>query len=131
MIVADTSVWVDYLRDTPSREAELLDRLIEREDIAVPDLVLCEVLKGVPTERLALRTEELLREFLVVPTLDDALAAEAARHLRDLRGRGVTIRKTIDLLIGTLCIRRRWPLLHRDRDFDPMEAHLGLRVVRP
>ena len=31
--------------------------------------------------------------------------------------------------VGTFCIERSHPLLHHDRDFDPMAARLGLQVV--
>jgi predicted nucleic acid-binding protein len=41
----------------------------------------------------------------------------------------VTIRKTIDLIIGTFCIERGHTLLHDDRDFEPMIRHLGLRAL--
>jgi len=88
------------------------------------------VLQGVADARQARRTEALLREFLVLPMVDDGLAVQAAENFRRLRALGVTIRKTMDLLIGTFCIRHGHQLLHRDRDFDPMEAHLGLRVLR-
>jgi predicted nucleic acid-binding protein len=46
-----------------------------------------------------------------------------------LRKRGITVRKTIDLLIGTWCIENRRPLLHNDSDFRPMARHLGLIEV--
>jgi predicted nucleic acid-binding protein len=129
MIVVDTSVWVDYLRDIPSPEAILLDDLFDRERLIVGDLILCEVLSGVPGDAVARRTESLLREFRVERMVDDALAVEAARHFRALRRQGITIRKTMDLLIGSWCIRHRHRLLHRDRDFDAMERHLGLDVL--
>jgi predicted nucleic acid-binding protein len=57
------------------------------------------------------------------------LALEAADRYRALRRRGVTVRKTIDLMIGTYCIVRDCVLLHSDRDFDPMTRHLGLRTL--
>ena len=57
------------------------------------------------------------------------IAALAARNYRLLRARGITIRKTVDLLIGTWCIAHAVPLLHTDRDFVPMQEHLGLIVV--
>jgi hypothetical protein len=129
LIVVDTSVWVDFLRDVPSPEAELLDRILPERRIVVGDLVLCEVLMGLPNERQAARTEELLRDFLVLPMTNDLLASKAAGHFRSLRARGVTVRKTIDLLIGTFCLHHGHQLLHRDRDFDAMETHLGLRVL--
>jgi len=60
----------------------------------------------------------------------EAIAVAAARNYRSLRRRGITIRKTIDLLIGTWCIESGRPLLHNDRDFHPMARHLGLIEVR-
>jgi predicted nucleic acid-binding protein len=129
VIVVDTSVWVDFLRDVPSPEAELLDRILPERRIVVGDLILCEVLMGVPNERQATRTEELLRDFLILPMTNDLLASQAGRHFRTLRAKGVTVRKTIDLLIGTFCLHHGHQLLHRDRDFDAMEQHLGLRVL--
>jgi predicted nucleic acid-binding protein len=59
------------------------------------------------------------------------LALAASDNYRFLRKRGITIRKTIDCLIATFCIREGHALLHRDRDFDPFEEHLGLKVVHP
>jgi predicted nucleic acid-binding protein len=49
------------------------------------------------------------------------VAREAAKNYRLLRGQGHTVRKTVDCLIATLCIRAGHSLLHRDRDFDPFE----------
>jgi predicted nucleic acid-binding protein len=59
----------------------------------------------------------------------EALAIEAARGNRLLRDRGVTLRKTIDLIIGAFCIAHGHALLHDDRDFDPMARFLGLKIV--
>lgn len=72
-----------------------------------------------------------MRRGPVVPMVNDALATQAAANDRHLRARGITIRKTINLLIGTFCIAENPALLHRDRDDDAMEQHLGLRVVHP
>jgi len=48
--------------------------------------------------------------------LDDAIAVQTARYYRVLRTRGVTVRRTIDMIIGTFCIAGRHALLHDDRD---------------
>jgi len=42
----------------------------------------------------------------------------------------VTVRKTIDIIIGTFCIHHNLPLLHDDRDFDPLTKHLKLKAVQ-
>ncbi len=46
------------------------------------------------------------------------MAVKAAQNFRTLRRRGITIRKTIDVLIATFCIEYGFELLHNDRDFD-------------
>jgi predicted nucleic acid-binding protein len=58
-----------------------------------------------------------------------ALALESAMNYRFLRRKGVTLRKTIDVIIGTFCIHHRLTLLHDDRDFDPMVTFLGLEII--
>jgi predicted nucleic acid-binding protein len=54
---------------------------------------------------------------------------KTAANYRFLRRQGVTVRKTIDLIIGTFCIECGHTLLHNDRDFEPMENLLGLQTV--
>ncbi|MDX2144307.1 MAG: PIN domain nuclease [Rhodospirillaceae bacterium] len=129
MIVVDSSVWIDYLNDVDTRQTLDLDDLIDREPLIVGDLILCEVLQGLRTEAEARAVEQMLRRFNVVSLLDDALAVQAAANYRALRQRGITVRKTIDLIIGTFCIENDHVLLHADRDFEPLRKHLGLRTI--
>jgi predicted nucleic acid-binding protein len=56
------------------------------------------------------------------------VALAAADGYRLLRRRGITVRKTIDMIIAAWCIRNNVPLLHSDRDFDVIERELGLVV---
>ena len=129
MIVVDSSVWIDFLNGIRSPQvAYLFDRLGE-EPVLVGDLILLEVLQGVASEREAARVEAALRRFDVEPMLDPDLAVVAAAHYRTLRRLGVTIGKTIDLVIGTFCITRGHALLTADRDFLPMAKHLGLQLI--
>jgi hypothetical protein len=100
------------------------------DEIIVGDLMLCEILQSLDSERAARDVEALLRRFEIVPMAGEAIASIAARNFRSLRRRGITVRKTIDLLIGTWCIENRRPLLHNDGDFHPMARHLGLIELR-
>jgi predicted nucleic acid-binding protein len=106
MVIVDTTVWVDYLNDVTTAETEWLDSDAAR------------VLRD-------------LRRFQAFETGGVELATAAARNYRLLRARGRTVRKTIDCLIATFCIREGHSLLHCDRDFDPFEQLLGLAVVHP
>jgi len=40
----------------------------------------------------------------------------------------MSIRKTVDMLIGSWCIEHEVELLHNDKDFDRMAGELPLRV---
>lgn len=131
MDAVDTTVWVDYFRGTSNAETDYLDRALFRGPIALLDLVACEVLQGVrtPTEH-----EAVLRLFSKLTVISSAglpYAIAASDNFRLLRSRGITVRKTIDCLIATQCIQGGHALLHRDRDFDPFEQYLGLRVIHP
>jgi hypothetical protein len=127
MILVDSSVWVDYLRDLETPQTLRLEALLERETLAVGDLVLAEVLQGCTTERAFNAALALLSRLELVTIGGRAVAIEAALNFRKLRAKGITIRKTIDTLIATRCIRDGIPLLYSDRDFDPFVEHLGLR----
>jgi hypothetical protein len=97
----------------------------------VLDLIVCEVLQGIREETLAASIERQVLKLHLFETGGIDLAREAARNYRMIRRRGQTVRKTIDCLIATFCIREGHSLLHRDRDFDPFEHYLQLSVVHP
>jgi predicted nucleic acid-binding protein len=129
VIVVDSSVWIDFFKGRSTPHVARLRALLGTSEIIVGDLMLCEVLQGLEDERAAREVESLLRRFEIAPMVGDVIAVKAARNFRLLRGRGITVRKTIDLLIGTWCIEHRRPLLHNDSDFRPMARHLGLIEV--
>jgi predicted nucleic acid-binding protein len=131
MIIVDTTVWVDYLRGTPSPHAEWLESNLAVERLGLTDLILCEVLQGVGTDALFAAVHEELLRFEVHETGTVELAIAAAANYRRLRAAGRTVRRTIDCLIATFCLVEGYSLLHSDRDYDPFEAHLGLKVVHP
>ena len=55
-------------------------------------------------------------------------AVQCVDNYRLLRKKGVTVRKTIDVIIATYCVTNNLPLLHSDKDFNPIEKHLNLKV---
>jgi predicted nucleic acid-binding protein len=131
MVVVDTTVWVDYLQGARNAETDWLDQELDRQRLALTDVIFCEVLQGLSDDTIAKEVEHLLLRFEVFAPGGVDLAREAARNYRTLRRRGRTVRKTIDCLIATFCIREGHSLLHRDRDFDPFEEFLELSVVHP
>jgi predicted nucleic acid-binding protein len=129
MIVVDSAVWIDFFKGQMTPATTHLAQLLGHEQILVGDLILCEVLRGARSDKSARDFELTMRKCELVEMSGPKLAVEAAARYRRLRATGITVRKTVDLLIGTYCILHRHTLLHSDRDFDPMEQHLGLQVV--
>lgn len=129
MIVVDTSVWIAHLRDVATEPVRKLRALGDLASLLVGDLILLEVLQGARSPADAMNLEREMRQFEIVSMLSPDLAVEAAANYRLLRSRGVTPRKTADLIIGTFCIEHGHTLLHDDRDFEPMRTHLGLQVL--
>ena len=131
MIIVDTTVWVDYLRGTRTPHADWLEAQLTSERLGLTDLILCEVLQGITTDSQFDAVQEQLLELEVFETGTVGLAVEAALNYRRLRAVGRTVRKTIDCLIATYCLLEGHALLHNDRDYDPFEDVLGLKVVHP
>lgn len=130
MIVVDTSVWIDFFRDTRTWQVEHLAQLIaDDEPVALTDVVLTEILQGLANDREARRVERRLLAFdlLRLEALDDF--RRAASLYRQARAKGVTIRRTLDCLIASVCVRDDVPLLHVDADFDHLASCTDLRVV--
>src|SRR5581483_1132368 len=129
VIVVDTSVWIDFFRDNAIWQVEHLAALItDDEPVALTDIVLTEVLQGLASDRAARRVERRLLVFdvLHLDTLDDL--RRAAALYRRARSRGVTIRRTLDCLIASVCIRDGAGLLHADAVFDQLATCTALRV---
>jgi len=131
VVIVDTTVWVDYFHGVDNSETQWLDTELDRERIGLTDIILCEVLQGVRDDVVAKAVERSLLKLEVFEPGGIALAREAAHNYRALRSRGYAVRKTIDCLIATFCLRGDHSLLHRDRDFDPFEKFLALSVIHP
>jgi len=131
MVIVDTTVWIDYLGGKTNPETMWLEAQAQRERIGLTDMILCEVLQGIRDDRHYAEARDELLNLEVFSTGGLEFAIRAAENYRTLRKKGVTIRRTADCWIATFCIANRHSLLHRDRDFEPFERELGLRVVKP
>jgi predicted nucleic acid-binding protein len=129
VVIVDTTVWVDYLRGKQNPQVDWLYREMDRQRLGLTDLILCEVLQGVREEATFASVLKELGQFEIFETGSVDLAVAAAQNFRKLRQRGLTVRKTIDCLIATFCLREKHVLLHRDRDYEAFEQELGLKAV--
>lgn len=131
MIVADTSVWIDFLRGTNSPQHRTLRGLIEQEeDVSITEIILTEILQGIREDGDFQKVKEFLLEFPVQKPKGTDTYLRAAQVYRDCRKRGKTPRKTVDCLIAAICLENDLALLHKDNDFDIIEVCAGLKVLR-
>ena len=130
MIVADTSVWVNYFNGVQNRQTDILDGLLRTQPILMGDLILTEILQGFGKDQdYQLARRELIR-LPFAEMVGREIALVSAGNYRKLRKQGITIRKTIDVLIATFCIQNNHTILHDDRDYDAMVEPLGLSVYQ-
>ena len=130
MILVDTSVWIDYFNGVQTWQTDTLDAILSEELVLVGDIILAEILQGFDKDSDYKKAEEALEPFECIDLGGKKLAFKTASNFRFLRSKGVTIRKTVDMLIGTWCIESGVALLHNDKDFDRIAIHLPLRVIR-
>jgi predicted nucleic acid-binding protein len=129
VIVVDSSVWIDFFHGVSSLEVERLDGLLGVTPLAIGDLILVEVMQGFRTDQDVATAQQLFRSLALLPMLGGSNAWKAAENVRQLRRKGITVRKTIDGIIATACIEANLPLLFSDRDFQPYVEHLGLELA--
>ncbi len=127
MIFVDSSVWINYFNDISCPEVEKLDALLGITPVATGDLILIEVLQGFRSDRDFKTAQDLLTSLTIFNILDTSLALKSADNFRLLRKKGITIRKTIDVIIATFCIENDLPLLSFDKDFQPFHDYSSLK----
>lgn len=129
MTVVDTSVWIDFFNGIGNEATSKLNRLLGENEVIVGDLILAEVLQGFQKQKDYETAKELFTLIEVEAMVGEQAAIRAADTYRLLRSKGVTVRKTIDVLIASHCIEHGHALLHNDRDFDQIRTILPLQIL--
>ncbi len=129
MILADSSVWIDFFNGRASAETDKLYEILGLEEIVIGDLILAEVLQGFRSDSDYKAAKNVLTSLTVHELLGKDMAIKSANNFRKLRKKGITIRKTADVIIATYCIENKIPLLFSDKDFIPFVDNLRLKSV--
>ena len=129
MIMVDSSVWIDYFTGVASKQTDTLDKTLGQEPVVVGDLILTEVLQGFRRDQDYETVRALFDVLTVFEMLGKKMAIKSAENFRVLRKRGITVRKTADVIIASFCIERKLSLLFSDKDFRPFVKYLGLAEV--
>lgn len=128
MILVDSSVFIDYFNGINNWHTDELNALLGNELIITGDYILAEVLQGFRNDKDYKTAKEIMQSFPCFNICNEELAIKSADNFRYLRTKGITIRKTVDLIIGTFCIENDIELLHNDKDYEPMGQYLNLKI---
>ena len=127
MILVDTSVWIDYFNDITNSATDKLDACLGNEMVAIGDIILLEVLQGFRSDKDYQTAKNLMESLTIYEMLGKQAVYGCAENYRKLRKKGITIRKTTDVIIASFCIKKDLPLLFTDKDFEPFVKNLGLK----
>ena len=129
MVIVDTSAWIEYFRGGLPDIVTKVDRCLERDLVGIGDLIYCELMQGIRSPRERREVASLLQSLPRFDMVGFSIAGKSAANYRLLRSKGVTVRKTIDVLIGTFCAEHGFQLIHYDSDFRLMAKYIGLDVI--
>ena len=127
MILVDSSVWIDFFNGMACAETDKLNEILGLEEVVIGDLILAEVLQGFRSDTDYKAAKNALTSLTVHDLLGKELAIKSANNFRKLRKKGITIRKTADIIIATYCIENKIPLLFTDKGFIPFVENLRLK----
>lgn len=131
MYLVDSSAWIDYINDRPTRATDEVDRLLHEQpdDVVTTEPVIMELLAG-PTHPTQVAALERLANGLPTLRLDPAVDFRAAAAIsRDARRAGTPIRSLVDCLIAAVAVRHGVTLVHKDVDFERIADVTPLRQV--
>jgi len=129
MVIVDTSAWVEYLRGGLATVVRKVDDCLGQDLVGIGDLIYCEVMQGIRSPRQRRQVSSLLLSLPQFEMVGFDIAEKSAKNYRHLRAKGVTVRKTIDVLIGTFCAEHGHQIVHNDSDFTLMAKHIGLDII--
>jgi len=129
MILIASSVWIDYFNGVYNQKTDFLYSNLGKEEFIIGDLIYTEVLQGFSDDRTYQKAKELLDVFPFKIIGGKEIALSSANNYRILRKKGVTIRKTVDVLIATFCIENNISLLQNDKDFEPFIKLFNLQSI--
>jgi predicted nucleic acid-binding protein len=120
MVLVDTSVIVDFLKNRENSQTKKLDDIISRGIMyGITPFVYQELLQGAATEK----EFGILKDYLSTQKFYDVMNGlesfeAAARLFFKCRKSGITVRSTIDFLLVQTALEHGLLLLHNDSDFS-------------
>lgn len=128
IILVDTSAWVNFFKAKETKASLFLKNNLGNMIIATCPVILQEVLQGTVSDRDFRHVNSYFSKLTQFRSDPYELAYDASKLYRELRKKGITIRKPNDCLIAIYAIKNDVRLLHDDRDFGYIAENSNLIV---
>lgn len=129
-VLVDTSAWIEFFRpDGDLRYRSAVSQLIDDNEAALCGMVLSELLKGGRSDKEYRELEDRLSTLLYLET-PETVWKKVGRTASLLLRKGVQV-PTTDLLIATLAIENKIPVLHNDKHFPILARNTELKTIQP
>ncbi len=130
MVLVDTTVWIDFFSGQSFPHVRIFENLIlNRGNICICGVITTEILQGIKNDNEFKKIQDLLKNLIFLPASYHTYLYSAQIY-RELRKKGITIRKTIDCIIAAIAIEHNIQLLHNDKDFVSIERYFSLQVIK-
>ena len=117
MILVDTSVWVEVLRDKKGNVVRAFRERIGTEAYVFSRFTQLELLQGAKDDQEWERIDDYLSTQYYLEATENTWR-EAARIYFELRRKGLALSSPVDACIAQIAIEAKVMLLHRDQDFE-------------
>ena len=129
-VLVDTSVWINFFRGNETKASIYLKNNLASVILATCPIIVQEVLQGISDDKVFHQIQEHFNQFIHLPCSNEyELAVQATNLYRDLRKKGITIRKTNDCTIACYALNNNIPILHDDKDFQSIIENTLLKTV--
>lgn len=116
MVIVDTSVWIEFLRNCDSNISDHLKQLLRSGKVAITGMILAEILQGIknPNEADAVKKSLESLPFIEMQKEMWQLAGETSASLRK---KGITIPLS-DIIIGIIAVEEKHEIFTLDSHFE-------------
>jgi predicted nucleic acid-binding protein len=131
MILVDTSVLLDYLKNIENEKCKIFQDILERKILyCITNYIFLEVLQGAKTDKEFDVLKDYLGSLPFYDLTEGKISFEKVAKLNlQCRGAGVTVRSTIDLILVQIALEHDLALLHNDRDFDNIASVISKLII--
>ncbi|MGK7954831.1 MAG: PIN domain-containing protein [Crocosphaera sp.] len=127
MLLIDTSIWIEVLRDKSKIKATKLKSIIAERPYYLPIFTKMEILQGCKDETEWVKMSSYLAVQNYLQPDYGSIWENCARLYFELRRQGITIRSNVDCAISIIAIENNLTLYHCDRDFEAIAKRTVLK----